>query len=138
MAKHFDFYINGHASDDIQCLIDDLDKKGLLEPGEYTITMMIEEDETMTINLGGKEYEALACWELTAREKSKAEWVEETLSDFLISLNTGITGTDYINIDHEVEIVRVHYEGGGMRDVNVTMDSKAAIVEDIYKQGAIY
>lgn len=87
---------------------------------------------------GIKEVEALKVGELTENEYKRALWVNDTLSRFLETLDRGITHVIYLNVDHELELVRVYYEGGGKRDVNITMDSKAAIVEDIYKQGAIY
>lgn len=92
----------------------------------------------MKYTIKGKDFEALSPMEMTVNENAKREWVEEELAEFLISLRVEIVGTDYINIDHSLEFVRVHYEGGGYKDVHVSMDSRAAVVEDIYKQGAIY
>ena len=92
----------------------------------------------MKVTFGATEFETLKAEELTRHEYERALWVNDTLSRFLEGLGTGISNAIYLNVEHEVEIVRVYYKGGGHRDVNITMDSKAAIVEDIYNQRAIY
>lgn len=92
----------------------------------------------MTITVNGREWEIVPVKDMTEKELDKYTWTHKYLKPLLVSLGRGIVACEYYNVEHELEIVRVTYDSGAHRDINVSMDSKAAIVEDIYKQGAIY
>ena len=91
----------------------------------------------MKVRYFGNEYETLPVGELSQGEFQKMAWVKDSLEPLLTTLKTGITKADYVVIDHEVELVLVWFDDC-YKTVNVTMDSYAAIVEDLYRQHVIY
>lgn len=78
----------------------------------------------------------------------KEEWVKDFLEPAMVAANCGIKHITYCKhekpyIDasyrwHYDEELVVEYENGFTRLINVECDSKAAMIEDLYKQGGVY
>lgn len=81
-------------------------------------------------------------------KSDKEVFIKTYVEPMLIAANVGIKAVDYYlhetpYIDenyrtHYHEEVVLTYESGFTRLINVECDSKAAMVEDIYKQGGVY
>lgn len=64
--------------------------------------------------------------------QDKALFVKQYLKPLLLELGEDITNAEYKKTDDE-EIVSVSFLGGGSIDVNVHMDSLAALCRDVLK-----
>lgn len=78
----------------------------------------------------------------------KAEWVKDWLEPTMVAANCGIRYITYrkrerpyvddLGIYHGREVLEVEYDGGHIKIINVECDGKAAMIEDLYKQGGVY
>ena len=78
----------------------------------------------------------------------KAEWVKDWLEPTMVAANCGVRYITYHKHErpyvddngqyHSDEELIVEYESGRTKSINVACDSKAAMVEDLYKQGGVY
>lgn len=93
----------------------------------------------MTINVWmGGDYRDIEVIEPDEPERKR--WCEETLAEFFKSTRCGIKMIDYFMLNNHSELIRVYYdtEGNCHKDVWITADSYAAIVEDMYRARVIY
>lgn len=64
--------------------------------------------------------------------ENKALFVNQYLKPLLLALGEDIVDAEYKKTDDE-EVVIVSYEGGGSIEVNVHMNSSAALCRDVLK-----
>ena len=78
----------------------------------------------------------------------KAGWVKNWLEPTMVAAGCGIKYITYFKHErpyvddlgryHSDEELAVEYESGHVKFINVSCDSKAAMIEDLYKQGGVY